>query len=367
MYLQITDPATTNAKWECFTSYRLCIENQVDSEKSVSRDSWHRFSPKKKSHGWCDFTPSATILDGKSGFCVSDSIVVSADILLLQEEYSFQRDPEPGNGTGGAGMHSDVLAGKFTWKVHNISMFMEVMSMQKIMSPVFPAGGCQLRLSVYQSTVNDVEYLSMCLESKDADKSPASDKSCWCLFRMSVISHKEKGGSHMLRDSYGRFASDARTGDNTSLGWNDYMPISDFFDTAQAYVSPEGTAVFTTSFHIIKESSSFVRLPLERLLGGGGGKRGKGGGGSDGFQVHPTPTTTPTTDPLRPLTPLSVTGPFCFSLILCICQGPFLTPFCARTRSRNTRSQPPATTCTRSLQHATSAATGARSLSVSYV
>lgn len=287
VYLQITDPTTTNAKWECFTSYRLCIENQVDSEKSVSRDSWHRFSPKKKSHGWCDFTPSATILDGKSGFCVSDSIVVSADILLLQEEYSFQRDPEPGTGAPGAGMHSDVLAGKFTWKVHNISMFMEVMSMQKIMSPVFPAGGCQLRLSVYQSTVNDVEYLSMCLESKDADKSPASDKSCWCLFRMCVISHKEKGGSHMLRDSYGRFASDARTGDNTSLGWNDYMPIADFFDATQAYVSPEGTAVFTTSFHIIKESSSFVRLPLERPLGGG--KRGKGGGGSDGFQVPPPP------------------------------------------------------------------------------
>lgn len=238
MYLQITDPTTTNAKWECFTSYRLRIENKVDAEKSISRDSWHRFSPKKKSHGWCDFTPSAAILDSKQGFCVSDSIVVSADILLLKEEYSFQRDPEPSSsGSTSAVMNSDVLAGKFTWKVHNISMFMEVMSMQKIMSPVFPAGGCQLRLSVYQSMVNDVEYLSMCLESKDADKASGSEKSCWCLFRMSVLSHKEKGGSHMLRDSYGRFAGDARTGDNTSLGWNDYMLMGDFFDPEQVCTS----------------------------------------------------------------------------------------------------------------------------------
>lgn len=48
-------------------------------------------------------------------------------------------------------------------------------------------------------------------------------------------------------------------------------------------MSPDGTAVFSTSFHIIKESSSFVRLPLERPLGGGGKAR-KGGGLGDGYQ-----------------------------------------------------------------------------------
>lgn len=48
-------------------------------------------------------------------------------------------------------------------------------------------------------------------------------------------------------------------------------------------MSPDGTAVFSTSFHIIKESSSFVRLPLERPLGGGGKAR-KGGGTGDGYQ-----------------------------------------------------------------------------------
>jgi hypothetical protein len=126
-------------------------------------------------------------MDCKSGCCVNDCIVVSADILLPKEEYSFQRDREPTGSTAVLVSNSDVLAGKFTWKVHRISMRMEAMSMQKIMSPVFPAGGCQLRLAVYQSMVNDMECVSMCLESNDVDKTSGIEKSCWCLLRMSVL------------------------------------------------------------------------------------------------------------------------------------------------------------------------------------
>lgn len=131
VYLQITDPTSAaSGKWECFTSYRLCIEHRGDPDKSISRDSWHRFSPKKKSHGWCDFTPASTVLDGKQGFCASDSIIVTADILLLKEQYQFQREADLGSPAAlappGGANSSDVLSGKFTWKVHNISMFMEV-------------------------------------------------------------------------------------------------------------------------------------------------------------------------------------------------------------------------------------------------
>lgn len=64
---------------------------------------------------------------------MSDTIVVTADILLLKEQYHFQREADLGAAALGAptpGANSDVLSGKFTWKVHNISMFMEVMSMQ---------------------------------------------------------------------------------------------------------------------------------------------------------------------------------------------------------------------------------------------
>jgi hypothetical protein len=163
-------------------------------------------------------------------------------------------------------------------------MFMEVMSMQKIMSPVFPAGDCSLRLSVYQSIVNDVDHLSMCLESKDAEKPSTLERSCWCLFRMSVQSHKEKGGSHMLRDSYGRFSADAKTGDNMSLGWNDYMRMSDFLDPEQGFVSEDDTAVFCASFHIIKEHASFTRY-VDRAPSAA--KRNKPSGqGGDAYQVR---------------------------------------------------------------------------------
>ncbi|XAR70989.1 Ubiquitinyl hydrolase 1 [Bertholletia excelsa] len=264
IYLQIMDPrGTSSSKWDCFASYRLVVVNPLDESKSIHRDSWHRFSSKKKSHGWCDFTPSASIVDPKSGFLFNnDSLLITADILILNESVNFTRDNNELQSnsvlssvvTGPVG---DVLSGKFTWKVHNFSLFKEMIKTQKIMSPVFPAGECNLRISVYQSSVNGVDYLSMCLESKDTEKTLVSDRSCWCLFRMSVLNQKQ-GLNHMHRDSYGRFAADNKSGDNTSLGWNDYMKMSEFTGPEAGFLVDD-TAVFSTSFHVIKELSSFSK------------------------------------------------------------------------------------------------------------
>jgi len=62
--------------------------------KTIARDSWHRFSGKKKSHGWCDFAPAAAVLDPAQGFAVNDTVVVSAEILVLNETVSFTREAE---------------------------------------------------------------------------------------------------------------------------------------------------------------------------------------------------------------------------------------------------------------------------------
>lgn len=255
IYLQVMDPrGSASSKWDCFASYRLIVVNQRDEAKSIQRDSWHRFSTKKKSHGWCDFTPSSTVLDPKAGFLVNDTVVVLAEILVLHESVSFSRENEL---QPIAGPMPEVLSGKFLWKVHNLSLFKEMIKTQKIMSPVFPAGECNLRLSVYQSSVNGIDYLSMCLESKDTDKSVVTERSCWCLFRMSVLNQRA-GMNHMHRDSYGRFAGDNKSGDNTSLGWNDYMLMTDFVSPEMGYLVDD-TAVFSASFHVIKESSGFTR------------------------------------------------------------------------------------------------------------
>ncbi|XP_023760022.1 uncharacterized protein LOC111908425 [Lactuca sativa] len=278
IYLQIMDPrGTSSSKWDCFASYRLTVVNPTDDSKSIHRDSWHRFSTKKKSHGWCDFTPSASILDTKSGFLFNDDhcVLITADILILNESINFVRDNNElqsnsvSNSVVMTGPVGDVLSGKFTWKVHNFTLFKEMIKTQKIMSPVFPAGECNLRISIYQSSVNGVDYLSMCLESKDTEKASISDRSCWCLFRMSVLNQKP-GMNHMHRDSYGRFAADNKSGDNTSLGWNDYMKMTDFSGGESGFLVDD-TAVFSTSFHVIKEHSSFSKnggLIAGRIMSG---------------------------------------------------------------------------------------------------
>lgn len=313
VYLQIVDPrsgssSSSSSRWDCFASYRLSIPNHADESKSIHRDSWHRFSSKKKSHGWCDFTPAAAVLDPRAGFLSGpgESLVVTADILVLDESVSFSRDIVPHSdhhhhhqvqssaavaAVGGAGSGGDTLNGKFTWKVHNFSLFREMIKTQKIMSPVFPAGECNLRISVYQSSVSGIEYLSMCLESKDAEKSLLpSDRSCWCLFRMSVLNQRQSGGAgcggnHVHKDSYGRFAADSKGGDNTSLGWNDYMKMADFMSAENGYLLDD-TAVFSASFHVIKESSNFSKSVncVGSTAQGTSGRTGVGGGArkSDG-------------------------------------------------------------------------------------
>ncbi|KAG9128959.1 hypothetical protein Leryth_014735 [Lithospermum erythrorhizon] len=294
IYLQIMDPRNNSSKWDCFASYRLAIENPNDSSKSVHRDSWHRFSSKKKSHGWCDFTPSNSILEPKLGFLFNnDCVLITADILILHESVSFSRDSNNemqsscGSNVVVTGPTGDVLSGKFTWKVHNFSLFRDMIKTQKIMSPVFPSGECNLRISVYQSTVNGVEYLSMCLESKDTDKGVGvSDRSCWCLFRMSVL-NQMPGMNHMHRDSYGRFAADNKSGDNTSLGWNDYMKMFDFITPESGFLVDD-TAVFSTSFHVIKELSSFSKNGgfVGGRIGNGGVKKADGHSGKFTWRIE---------------------------------------------------------------------------------
>ena len=50
--------------------------------------------------------------------------------------------------------------------MNNFGLFRDMIRVQKVMSPPFPAGDCSLRISVYQSTVGGKEHLSLCLESK---------------------------------------------------------------------------------------------------------------------------------------------------------------------------------------------------------
>jgi len=74
-----------------------------------------RFSAKRKSHGWCDFAQSSVVLDGGTGFAVNDTILVTADILVLQESANFVRENELVSASSNAS--AEVLSGKFTWKV----------------------------------------------------------------------------------------------------------------------------------------------------------------------------------------------------------------------------------------------------------
>ncbi|KAJ3679504.1 hypothetical protein LUZ60_017515 [Juncus effusus] len=271
LYLQLVDPTSSKSPFDRFASYRLTLHHPTDAAKSVLRDSWHRFSNKKKSHGWCDFSPV-------SGF-EGESLTITCDISLLQETTSLSPHE-----------------GKFTWRLHNLSLFQTMMKTQKITSPIFPActSTCTgtgtdtgLKLSIYQSTVQGSgDHLSVCLESKE-DYSATTNKSsqnntntepgCWILFRVTVMNQVQQNGTgtgtHVSKDSYGRFGADG-----ASLGWTDFMKMDEFLgkgSNGSGYVV-NGSAVISVSYHVIKESCVVVNKG--GLVRGGSVNKADGGG-----------------------------------------------------------------------------------------
>ncbi len=74
------------------------------------------------------------------------------------------------------------------------------------------------------------------MRAQDADAAAGdAERTCWCLFRLSVLSQGE-GGKHFHRESYGRFSTDAKQADSASLGWNDFLSMDAFADPAAGYL-----------------------------------------------------------------------------------------------------------------------------------
>ena len=358
-YLEVTAPADAKPRkgnWECFVAYELSARprpetSRVDggaptqpSSNRVARDSWHRFSSRRKSHGWCDFAERAALLACTNGD--DGALTIRADVAVLSESCALRRDDLPSDhrlhktdasvDDARSASASPPMSGVFTWTVDNFNAFREMIKTQKIMSPSFPAGDCNFRLSVYQSRVRDSDRLSVCVESKEPDAgrdearggatgapgavaSSASpnaasktagdadpgvmthERNAWMLFRVSAVNELDATRS-THRDSHGRFASDARGGNHTSLGWNDFMPMDVFAETAEenesgandahreedegeaadglASPSPspsarggfllgaDGRATFSVAFHVVREACE-AKAHHQRVAGTG--------------------------------------------------------------------------------------------------
>ena len=57
LYIQLMDPTNSKSPFDRFVSYKLTAYHPAEASKSVVKDSWYRFSAKRKCHGWSDFAP----------------------------------------------------------------------------------------------------------------------------------------------------------------------------------------------------------------------------------------------------------------------------------------------------------------------
>ena len=91
MFLEVTDPRSVAAgktDWSCFVSHRLAVYNQKNDENSVAKESQNRYSRVAKDWGWREFVTLTALFDQDSGFLVDDTVVFTAEVLVLKESYS---------------------------------------------------------------------------------------------------------------------------------------------------------------------------------------------------------------------------------------------------------------------------------------
>lgn len=149
MFLEVTDPRNTSADWSCFVSHRLSVVNQRTDERSVTKESQNRYSKAAKDWGWREFVTLTSLFDQDSGFLVQDTVVFSAEVLILKETSTMLELPEyEGEAPAVVGGETGKIAsrGNFTWRVENFLAFKEIMETRKIFSKFFQAGGCELRI-----------------------------------------------------------------------------------------------------------------------------------------------------------------------------------------------------------------------------
>ena len=148
MFLEVIDSRNTSSDWSCFVSHRLSVVNQRMEDKSVTKESQNRYSKAAKDWGWREFVTLTSLFDQDSGFLVQDTVIFSAEVLILKETSTMQDITENDSELSSSGSQVDGNGKRssFSWKVENFLSFKEIMETRKIFSKFFQAGGCELRI-----------------------------------------------------------------------------------------------------------------------------------------------------------------------------------------------------------------------------
>nr|TKW40281.1 hypothetical protein SEVIR_1G235800v2 [Setaria viridis] len=199
------------------------------------KESQNRYSKSAKDWGWREFVTLTSLFDQDAGFLVQDTVVFSAEVLILKETATMQElideDSEICNSTSGCQIEALPKRPSFTWKVENFLSFKEIMETRKIFSKFFQAGGCELRIGVYES----FDTICIYLES-DQSSGYDPDKNFWVHYKMAIVNQKNSAKTVCKESSIC-----TKTWNNSVL---QFMKISDMLDTDAGFLVRD-TVIFT--------------------------------------------------------------------------------------------------------------------------
>ncbi|KAF8677820.1 hypothetical protein HU200_046449 [Digitaria exilis] len=226
----------------CIKSRRFQVGNRdcrliKVEEKSIMKESQNRYSKSAKDWGWREFVTLTSLFDQDAGFLVQDTVVFSAEVLILKETVTMQElsdaDSEICSSTSGLQIEALPKRPSFTWKVENFLSFKEIMETRKIFTlsnPYFVFTLSQLA-GVYES----FDTICIYLES-DQSSGYDPDKNFWVHYKMAIVNQKNSAKTVCKESSIC-----TKTWNNSVL---QFMKIPDMLDTDAGFLVRD-TVIFT--------------------------------------------------------------------------------------------------------------------------
>ncbi|OMO81238.1 TRAF-like family protein [Corchorus capsularis] len=226
LYVQIQDPRCCS-KFDCFASYKLSILNHEDGSKSLTRESYYRFSVSFNAIKECNISVSAGLSAG-----LRNSIV---------------------NKKG------DTYIGRYTWKIGNFTRLKDILKKKKmkgvfLKSRKFQIANHEFRLVVYPRGQSQKPFhLSMFLEVL-GPQNATTEWSSFVSYQLYIVDQK-KGGISISKESQERCSKDTK-----ELGWSEFVTLTSFFDKDSGYLVQD-TFVLGAEVLILKETFKMQDIP----------------------------------------------------------------------------------------------------------
>ncbi|PQQ06126.1 MATH domain and coiled-coil domain-containing protein [Prunus yedoensis var. nudiflora] len=97
VYLEVVDASDLPFLWTRYAEFSLTVVDQLNSNKSITKDSKHGFNSSESDWGFTSFMPLSELCDSNKGFLRNDKCIIEADVSVRKVDIKILEDQGTGS------------------------------------------------------------------------------------------------------------------------------------------------------------------------------------------------------------------------------------------------------------------------------